>query len=110
MIPHAPPNEKPESYPPEHPLERPPEQRQREPRHHHRHQHHDHVPISITNMQADHVRALARLQQIVFPTLAPEELFTAQKYRQHLEIFPEGQFTAIAHFEGGDMVVGATST
>jgi GNAT superfamily N-acetyltransferase len=27
-----------------------------------------------------------------------------------LELFPEGQFIAIAHFEGGDMVVGATST
>ncbi len=71
---------------------------------------HDHIHVTITHTKPEHVRSLEKLQQIVFPTLAPEELFSAQKYLMHLELFPEGQFVAIAHLEGRDMVVGSTST
>ncbi|GEM_PF-131674 len=69
-----------------------------------------HVHIHITNTRPEHVRPLAQLQQIVFPELAPEERFTAQKYLKHIELFPEGQFVAIAQYEGKDIVIGATST
>ncbi|MDX2160847.1 MAG: GNAT family N-acetyltransferase [bacterium] len=71
---------------------------------------HTAATVSIVNTTPEHVRALEKLQQIVFPTLAPEELFSAQKYLKHVELFPEGQFTAIAHVGGRDIVVGATST
>ncbi len=69
-----------------------------------------HVYITIENTRPEHVPSLARLQQIVFPTLAEDELFSKDKYLKHLEFFPEGQFTAIAHHEGGSEPVGATTT
>lgn len=43
-----------------------------------------------------HAEALADLQRLVFPTLAPEERFEARHYRRHLELFPDGQFVAVA--------------
>jgi len=76
----------------------------------HKHKHEQHVIVSIMQTGREHVRSLEKLQQIVFPTLAPEALFSAQKYLKHLELFPQGQFVAIAHHEGRDMVVGSTST
>ncbi len=62
--------------------------------------------IVITSTQPEHARQLERLQTIVFPTLAPELLFTAEHYLRHLDIFPDGQFVALH----GEQVVGATST
>jgi GNAT superfamily N-acetyltransferase len=69
-----------------------------------------HVQITIENTRPEHVLALARLQRIVFPTLAEDELFSKEKYLKHIELFPEGQFTAIAHHEGGSEPVAATTT
>lgn len=69
-----------------------------------------HVKITIEQTRPEHVASLARLQQIVFPTLAEDELFSKEKYLQHIELFPEGQFTAIAHHEGGSEPVAATTT
>ncbi|MGQ9908084.1 MAG: GNAT family N-acetyltransferase [Candidatus Flexifilum sp.] len=69
-----------------------------------------HVHVTVTNTQEKHIEALARLQRLVFPTLDDSELFTEAKYRKHLELFPEGQFVAILHTEGRDIVIGATST
>ncbi len=62
--------------------------------------------IVITSTQPEHARQLERLQDIVFPTLAPEQRFKAEHYLKHLEIFPDGQFVALH----GEQVVGATST
>jgi GNAT superfamily N-acetyltransferase len=69
-----------------------------------------HLHISVENTRPEHVPALARLQRIVFPTLSENELFTREKYLKHLELFPEGQFVAIAHHEGGSVAIGATTT
>ncbi|HYO89314.1 MAG TPA: GNAT family N-acetyltransferase [Candidatus Limnocylindrales bacterium] len=69
-----------------------------------------HVHITIENTRPEHALSLARLQQIVFPSLADDELFSKNKYLKHLELFPEGQFTAIAHHEGGSEPVAATTT
>jgi len=68
------------------------------------------VSVSITHTRPEHVRALEKLQHLVFPTLQPEELFSAEKYLKHLELFPEGQFIALAHVDHHDIVVGATTT
>ena len=48
--------------------------------------------MQIAHMLPQHAEALEELQQIVFPTLAPNELLRAEQYRRHLQIFPEGQF------------------
>lgn len=69
-----------------------------------------HLHITVVNTRPEHVPALAALQRIVFPTLSEHELLTEAKYTKHLEIFPEGQFVALLHYEGRQMVVGATST
>lgn len=66
--------------------------------------------IYVTNTRPEHVPALARLQRIVFPTLEDHELFTEAKYLKHLELFPEGQFVALARTPDGDIPVAATST
>ena len=57
----------------------------------------------------EHAEALARLQRLVFPTLDPAERFEAAHYRRHLEIFPEGQFAALAAGPP-ETPVGATKT
>jgi len=49
---------------------------------------------------------LAELQQIVFPTLAPEQRFEAKHYLHHVVQFPAGQFCVV----DGERVVGMTST
>lgn len=68
------------------------------------------VHLTVERTRPEHVPALARLQRIVFPTLADDELFTREKYLHHLELFPEGQFVVIAQHEGGSVPVGATTT
>ncbi|MBZ0274511.1 MAG: GNAT family N-acetyltransferase [Anaerolineae bacterium] len=68
------------------------------------------VSITIANTTASHVWELEDLQRIVFPTLTSNELFTAEKYLNHLKLFPEGQFVAIATWGRRKQVVGATTT
>ena len=80
---------------------------------HHQNHHHEHPPthhIHVTNTRPEHVRRLAAMQRLIFPTLVEEELLTAEKYRKHLELFPEGQFVALARIDGKDVPIGATST
>jgi GNAT superfamily N-acetyltransferase len=62
--------------------------------------------VVIASTRAEHAAPLAALQELCFPTLAPEQRFVAAHYRKHLELFPEGQFVAL----DGDRVVGGTST
>lgn len=56
-----------------------------------------------------HAETLAELQRLVFPTLDPAERFEAAHYRRHLEVFPEGQFVALAAGPP-ETPVGATTT
>jgi len=62
--------------------------------------------VVIASTGPEHAGPLAALQELCFPTLAPEQRFVAAHYRKHLELFPEGQFVAL----DGDRVVGGTST
>jgi len=62
--------------------------------------------VVITSTRPEHAAPLEALQELCFPTLAPEQRFLAAHYRKHLELFPEGQFVAL----DGDGVVGGTST
>lgn len=60
----------------------------------------------IAGARPEHADALAELQRVVFPTLAPGQRFLAPHYRKHLELFPEGQFVGL----DGERVVAATAT
>lgn len=62
--------------------------------------------LVVTPTGPHHAEQLAALQQVVFPTLAPNERFSAAHYRHHLELFAAGQFVVL----DGDRVVAATST
>ena len=62
--------------------------------------------LAVVSTAAEHAHRLEELQRVVFPTLAEEELFRAEHYLKHVELFPEGQFVVV----DGDKVVGMTST
>lgn len=68
------------------------------------------ITIEVVNTAPQHVQELEALQRIVFPTLTDNELFTAEKYLNHLRLFPQGQFVAMATIGGVQKCVGATST
>lgn len=62
--------------------------------------------LRVVNTTAEHYEQLEALQRAVFPTLAAEELFTAEQYGKHVALFAEGQFVVV----DGERVVGMTST
>lgn len=62
--------------------------------------------ITVVRTRPEFAPALAALQHICYPTLSDEERFSEAQYRKHLEIFPEGQFTALRD----GVPVGGTST
>ena len=62
--------------------------------------------LIIKQITSDYADQLADLQQRVFPTLAADELMKAEHYRNHVELFPAGQFMVL----DGEKVVGATTT
>ncbi|MCL4250655.1 MAG: GNAT family N-acetyltransferase [Anaerolineae bacterium] len=64
----------------------------------------------IVNTRLEYAEALAAFQRLCYPTLPESDLFTAEDYRSHIRIFPEGQFTALLHTEGEDKLVAATTT
>lgn len=67
--------------------------------------------IEVRTTEAKHAGALEVLQKLVFPTLSADELFRAEHYRKHIELFPEGQFVAVVDGGcSGEAVVGMTST
>ena len=62
--------------------------------------------VTIRQTAPGHLEDLAVLQEVVFPTLHEDQRFSVENYRNHLRIFPEGQFVALL----GDRVVGMSST
>lgn len=64
----------------------------------------------VTTTDRAHVKRLAQMQRAIFPTLTDEELLQTEHYLRHLELFAEGQFTALAHLHDKWMVAGSTST
>ncbi|MBE2271733.1 MAG: GNAT family N-acetyltransferase [Anaerolinea sp.] len=75
--------------------------------HHHQH----HIPhVTITHTRREHAEALAAAQRLAFPTLVDDELLSAEKYRKHIELFPEGQIVALVRENGREIPVGSTST
>jgi len=66
--------------------------------------------IEVVNTRPEHFQALEENQRIIYPMLTDDELFTVLKYEHHLQLFPEGQFVALAHFNGQTRVAGCSST
>lgn len=66
--------------------------------------------VHVVNLRPEHAEPLEAIQRVVFPTLTEAELFTAQKYRHHLKLFPEGQFVAVINEHGREKVIGAASS
>jgi GNAT superfamily N-acetyltransferase len=62
--------------------------------------------IVIRQTEVEHAGQLEELQKLVFPTLSEASLFRKEHYLNHLKIFREGQFVALA----GNQVVGMTTT
>ncbi len=62
--------------------------------------------LVVQHMLPAHAAQLEALQQVVFPTLAKDELIRAVHYLRHLEVFPEGQFV----ITDADTVIGMTTT
>ena len=61
--------------------------------------------IKIVQLAPQYFEALAQLQRDCFPTLAENELMTAEHFRSHYEVFAEGDFIAL----DGERVVGLGS-
>jgi GNAT superfamily N-acetyltransferase len=54
------------------------------------------MDIRIVNIRPEHAPALEQLQRDCFPTLGADELMTAEHFLSHVEVFPEGDFVALA--------------
>jgi uncharacterized protein (DUF952 family)/GNAT superfamily N-acetyltransferase len=63
--------------------------------------------ITILNTREEDAEALASLQSACFPGLPAEDYFTAEHYRSHVRVFPDGQFVALT---SDGQAVGATSS
>jgi GNAT superfamily N-acetyltransferase len=66
--------------------------------------------IEIVNTREEHTKAAAAMQRACFPTLPEEDYFSAEHYRSHIQVFPEGQFVALAHMPDGVRLAAASSS
>lgn len=56
----------------------------------------DRPRIRIAPAEPGHAQALELLQRQVFPNLAEQELMKAEHFMMHQELFPQGEFVALA--------------
>jgi len=66
--------------------------------------------VHVVHTEPKYARRLAKMQSAIFPTLTEDELFSESHYLKHLELFPEGQLTALVLVHDKWIVVGSTST
>ncbi|MEM7798695.1 MAG: GNAT family N-acetyltransferase, partial [Chloroflexota bacterium] len=60
------------------------------------------MEIEIKNIETKHAQTLRELQLICFPSTDPDELFFEKDLIDYAEVFPEGNFVAVA----GERVIG----
>jgi GNAT superfamily N-acetyltransferase len=68
------------------------------------------LPIEIRVITPRFVNQLAELQKLAYPTLTPNELFDAENYIHHIDLFHDGQYMAVVHHPKGDRVVGSSAS
>jgi GNAT superfamily N-acetyltransferase len=61
--------------------------------------------IVIINTRPEHIPYLVELQIVCYPTLADTSRLKARHFENHLQLFPEGQWVALA----GECVVGMSA-
>jgi GNAT superfamily N-acetyltransferase len=66
--------------------------------------------IEIVQTQLEHIEGLEAVQRVVFAHLPEIAQYSAEMYRRHIAIFPEGQFTALVTENGQKIVAGGTTT
>lgn len=54
-----------------------------------------HTHVRVTPINKHHARELEKLQHLCYPMLTDDEIFSAEKYLHHVQIFPEGQVVAL---------------
>jgi GNAT superfamily N-acetyltransferase len=81
-----------------------------QPHHSHHHPERHRMRTVVVPTEAKHARPLAKIQPILFPTLTLDELFREEQYLHHLQLFPQGQFTGLAHVHDKWVVAGSTVT
>lgn len=62
--------------------------------------------LILRNPTEDDIGGMALVQRTSFPTLAQDEILTAEHFAKHRETFLDGQFVLV----DGDRVIGSTST
>ncbi len=73
------------------------------------------VGVHVRPARAEDAEALEQLQRDCFPTLSEHEYMTAEHFRTHQDVFPDGEFVAVADHApdgatlGGERVVGLGS-
>lgn len=70
----------------------------------------DKATVRVVQTEPQYARRLAKMQNAIFPTLTDDELLNEWHYLKHIELFPEGQLTALVKLQGKWIVVGSTST
>jgi len=63
----------------------------------------------VTQISRSYAKSLEKLQYLCYPTLTDAEIFSAEKYLHHIQIFPEGQVVAVTDEAGKPTPVGAAS-
>jgi len=66
--------------------------------------------VQVVQTQPNYARRLAKMQSAIFPTLTDDEVLSELQYLRHIELFPEGQLTALALIHDKWLVVGSTSS
>ncbi len=62
--------------------------------------------LAVVNSQPNMVDQLEAIQRASFPSLAEDEIITAEHYAAHIKRFPEGQFSVLN--EAGEVVACST--
>jgi len=66
--------------------------------------------VHVVQTEPKYARRLAKMQSAIFPTLSEEEFLSESQYLKHIELFPEGQLTALALIHDKWVVAGSTSS
>jgi GNAT superfamily N-acetyltransferase len=71
---------------------------------------HAKAAVTVVQTEPKYARRLSKMQSAIFPTLTEEEILSESQYLRHIELFPEGQLTALVLIHDKWVVAGSTST
>jgi GNAT superfamily N-acetyltransferase len=71
---------------------------------------HAKATVTVVQTEPKYARRLAKMQSAIFPTLTEDEILSESQYLRHIELFPEGQLTALVLIHDKWVAAGSTST